>query len=87
MYQMVKNIPNVQKIYKIYQHFRIYGPPKFTQIGIFGLKINHLASLVITMSLEEQIFRFRTKSLIPGVAFVPETTSELKRIQITVGRV
>jgi hypothetical protein len=23
----------------------MYGPPKFTQIGIFGLKRNHLATL------------------------------------------
>jgi hypothetical protein len=25
--------------------FPIKGPPKFTQIGIFGLKRNHLATL------------------------------------------
>jgi hypothetical protein len=31
--------------HKIYQHFPILGPPKFIQIGIFGLKINHLATL------------------------------------------
>jgi hypothetical protein len=30
---------------KIYQHFPIKGPPNFTKIGIFGLKINHLATL------------------------------------------
>jgi hypothetical protein len=30
---------------KIYQHFQSQGPPKFTQSGIFGLKINHLATL------------------------------------------
>jgi hypothetical protein len=30
----------------MYQYFRIYGPPKLTQIGIFGWKINHLATLV-----------------------------------------
>jgi hypothetical protein len=29
----------------IYQPFPIQGPPKFTQIGIFGLKIYHLATL------------------------------------------
>jgi hypothetical protein len=28
------------------QHFPFQGPPKFTNIGIFGLKINHLATLV-----------------------------------------
>jgi hypothetical protein len=31
---------------KIYQHFPFYGPPKFTQIWIFGVKTNHLATLV-----------------------------------------
>jgi hypothetical protein len=30
---------------KINQHFPL-APPKFTQIGIFGLKINHLATLM-----------------------------------------
>jgi hypothetical protein len=49
MYQMVikypqcpLNIPNGHKIYKL---FLIKGPPKFTQIWIFCLKINHLATL------------------------------------------
>jgi hypothetical protein len=36
------SIPNGDTIFI---HFPIYGPPKFTQIGIFGLKINHLATL------------------------------------------
>jgi hypothetical protein len=31
--------------YKIYQHLPLQDPPKFTQIGIFGLKIYHLAIL------------------------------------------
>jgi hypothetical protein len=31
---------------KIYRHFPLQGPSKFTQIGILGLKKNHLASLV-----------------------------------------
>jgi hypothetical protein len=38
----LKNIPNGRKIN---QHFPFNGPPKHTQIGIFGLKINHLATL------------------------------------------
>jgi hypothetical protein len=29
-----------------YQHFPFQGPPKYTQFGIFGLKLNHLATLV-----------------------------------------
>jgi hypothetical protein len=31
--------------HKIYQHLPFKGPPKFTQVGIFGLKTNHLATL------------------------------------------
>jgi hypothetical protein len=38
-----KNIPNG---HKIYQHVPFQGPPKFTQIGIFGMKTNHLATLI-----------------------------------------
>jgi hypothetical protein len=30
---------------KIPQHFPFKGPPKYTQIGIFGLQIYHLATL------------------------------------------
>jgi hypothetical protein len=36
------NIPNG---HKIYQHFPFKGPTKFAQIGMFGMKINHLATL------------------------------------------
>jgi hypothetical protein len=43
------NIPNVCKIFqmaiKYINIFQSRGPPKFTQIGIFGLKRNHLATL------------------------------------------
>jgi hypothetical protein len=37
---------NITNGHKIYQHFPSQGPPNLTQIGIFGLKINHLATLV-----------------------------------------
>jgi hypothetical protein len=30
---------------KIFQHLPLQDPPKLTQIGIFGLKRNHLATL------------------------------------------
>jgi hypothetical protein len=30
----------------MYKHFSFQGPQKFTQIGILGLKTNHLATLV-----------------------------------------
>jgi hypothetical protein len=35
IYQMAENSPNSDKIY---QHFPFQGPPKYTHIGIFGLK-------------------------------------------------
>jgi hypothetical protein len=49
------NIPNVQNIpigrkidnvHKICKCLPLQDPPKFTQIGIFGLKMYHLATLV-----------------------------------------
>jgi hypothetical protein len=41
--------PMSLKYYKLpKQHFPIKSPQKFTQIGIFGLKINHLATLLKT---------------------------------------
>jgi hypothetical protein len=32
----------------ISQHFPFHDPPKYTQIGIFGLKRNHLATLCLS---------------------------------------
>jgi hypothetical protein len=47
-------IPNGQRIY---QPFPFQGPPKFTPIGISGLKINHLATPKLTSNrLIEAIF-------------------------------
>jgi hypothetical protein len=58
MYQMnakctkwSQNIPKVRKILQMDIKYinilqSMYGTPKFTQIGIFGLKINHLATLL-----------------------------------------
>jgi hypothetical protein len=45
-----QNITNGHKIgipidRKIYQNLQWQDPPKFTQIVLFGLKINHLATL------------------------------------------
>jgi hypothetical protein len=40
---MAVNIPNG---HKTYQHSPFQGPPKFTMIGISGMKINHLATLL-----------------------------------------
>jgi hypothetical protein len=36
----LQNIPNGSKMC---QHLPLQDPPKFIQVGIFGLKINHLA--------------------------------------------
>jgi hypothetical protein len=33
-------------------HFPVQDPPKFTQIGIFGLKMYHLATLVPTVGIQ-----------------------------------
>jgi hypothetical protein len=38
--------------HKMYQHPTLLGPPKFTQIGIFGLKRNHLATPILTDASE-----------------------------------
>jgi hypothetical protein len=55
-----QNIPNWLSIYiqneaTIFQmatkHYPFQGPSKNTQIGIFGLKIYHLAALVSALSL------------------------------------
>jgi hypothetical protein len=31
----------------MFQHLLLHEPPKFTQIGIFGLKTNHLATPIV----------------------------------------
>jgi hypothetical protein len=42
--QWSQNIPNG---HKIYQRLPLQDPPKLNQIGIFGLKINYLATLSV----------------------------------------
>jgi hypothetical protein len=39
-----QNRPNGNKIY---QHFPLEDPPKFPKIGIFGLKTNNLATMIL----------------------------------------
>jgi hypothetical protein len=51
MYRFATKLPNgrnryIPNVLRIYQPFPFQGPPKFTPIGIFGLKIYHLATLV-----------------------------------------
>jgi hypothetical protein len=65
MYQMntkctkwSQNTPNLHKIFQAaikYKHFPILGPPKFTQIEIFGLKTNHLATLPVSTNTRREI--------------------------------
>jgi hypothetical protein len=43
--QIATKLPNGHKMYKISVIYIPNGPQKFTQIGIFGLKIYHLATL------------------------------------------
>jgi hypothetical protein len=43
------NLPNGHKLYQSatkYTYIPLKGPPKFTQFWIFGLKTNHLATLL-----------------------------------------
>jgi hypothetical protein len=54
---MSKTIPNSRKIdqmalYLIYQHIPLEDPLEFAQIGIFGLKICHLAALLLIDDFE-----------------------------------
>jgi hypothetical protein len=37
------------------EHFPFQGPPKFNQIGIFGVKINHLATLALALKIENDV--------------------------------
>jgi hypothetical protein len=39
---------NIANGRKMYQHFPLQDPSKFTQIGIFGLKMCHLATMLQT---------------------------------------
>jgi hypothetical protein len=50
---MAVNIPNG---HKIHQHFPFQDSPKYSQIGIFGMKINHLATLKYNNN-KKQVFR------------------------------
>jgi hypothetical protein len=42
--------------HKIYQHLPLQDTPKFTHIGIFGLKIYHLATLRHTIHPFKTLF-------------------------------
>jgi hypothetical protein len=55
VYQIAIKYTNWRQIrpndYKIYQHFPLQIPRKFTQIGIFGLKMYHPATLDSAMNV------------------------------------
>jgi hypothetical protein len=55
-FQWPYNRPNG---HKLNQHFPLQDPPKFTQIGIFGLRTNHLASLVQRRAFPLRLFTRR----------------------------
>jgi hypothetical protein len=55
---LVQNIPNG---HKIYQNLPMQDTPKFTQIGLFGLKICHLATLDLIRDMQLLPIRHRTK--------------------------
>jgi hypothetical protein len=62
--ELPQNIPND---HMTYQHLPLQDPPKFTQIGTFGFKIYHLATLHVLIS------RCRTENaLFPDLANVAE---------------
>jgi hypothetical protein len=41
-----KRPKNGPSVHKIYQHLPLQDPPKFTRLWSFGLKTNHLATLM-----------------------------------------
>jgi hypothetical protein len=71
-----QNIPNGRKIcrlngHAVFQHLPLHEPPKFTQTVIFGLKINHLATLTqsiyyFTMLRLLSLFNQRNHFTAPG---------------------
>jgi hypothetical protein len=64
----LQNLPNG---HKIYQQLQIQDPPKFTQIGVFGLKTNHLATLRESLFLP---LTKRTKKIFLEFAFRNSTS-------------
>jgi hypothetical protein len=46
----IKYFPWPLNDHEIDQEFPLQNPPKFTKIGIFGLKANHLATLIVGLA-------------------------------------
>jgi hypothetical protein len=53
-----KRPENGPSVHKIYQHLPLQDRPKFTQIWIFGLKTNHLATLILIAIFMEELRSF-----------------------------
>jgi hypothetical protein len=72
---------NGPSVHKIYEHLPLQDHPKFTQIWIFGLKTNHLATLL--SGTDVMIFKkFRCKIW----HFFPQTTASfLKKYDHNIG--
>jgi hypothetical protein len=76
-----KKKPNVRKIYHMatkytYQHLLLQDSPTFTQIGIFGLKIYHLA----TLTLHSSHLKFDSKICILASDFGQHCLSNLLKV-------
>jgi hypothetical protein len=68
---------------KIYQHFPFSGSPKFTQIGIFGLKTNHLANLLPSVFIRESGFSGRDiLKIIHGHSSSPSSWWQLHQMMV-----
>jgi hypothetical protein len=68
------NIPDVYKILQmvirytqIYHPFLFQYPPKYTQIGIFGMQLNHLATLYQTVEYVNTKFICTTDDVAAGL--------------------
>jgi hypothetical protein len=58
--------------HKIYQPLPLQDPPQSTQIGIFGLKIYHLATLLSSLRSKKKIrmnIKFSCKRFFPSLPF------------------
>jgi hypothetical protein len=61
----------------MYRHFQFYGSTKFTQIGIFGLKLYHLATLVLSF-VSKQEFSFLAENSFWKKLFVSQIDDDIK---------
>jgi hypothetical protein len=66
IYQITTKLPNCHKIYQMavkyseWPNYKFLDTPKYTKIGIYGLKRNHLATLQLLIGAHRQ-FHFNFK--------------------------